>query len=180
MRIILTGGGTGGHIYPAIAIGQALRKEYPDAEFLYIGTKQGLEKDIVPQAGFPFRTIEVTGWQRKFSWQALQAGWQALKGLRQASRLVREFSPDLVVGTGGYVCLPVVWAASRQGIPTVIHEQNAMPGLTNRFLSRKASYVMLTFKESACFFPKSVQGKIRITGLPVRPAIMRTTREEGL
>lgn len=180
MRVILTGGGTGGHIYPAIAIGQAIREMWSDTEFLYVGTNRGLEKQIVPQAGFAFRTLEVIGWQRKVSWQALEAGWKAVGGMFQAARLVREFSPDLVIGTGGYVCLPVVWAAVRQGIPTIIHEQNAMPGLTNKFLSRKATAIMLTFKESALHFPSSAQGKIRVTGLPIRPAILNVSRAEGL
>lgn len=180
MRVILTGGGTGGHIYPAVAIGQAIHREWLDAEFLYVGTEQGLEQQIAPKSGYTFRSIEVVGWQRKSVGQAFQAGLKAVKGLFQADRLIREYKPDLVVGTGGYVCLPVVWAAARRGIPTALHEQNAMPGLTNRFLSCKASVIMLTFKESARHFPASVQKKIRVTGLPIRPAILNTSKAEGL
>lgn len=180
MRIILTGGGTGGHIYPAIAIGQAIRSKWPDTEFLYIGTKEGMEGKIVPESGFPFQSIEVIGWERKLSLQALRAGWKALTALYHSQRLVRQFSPQLVIGTGGYVCLPVVWAAAHSKIPTLIHEQNAMPGLTNRFLSRKVEGVLLTFDRSRKYFPQRLQQKLHVTGLPVRSDILRVSREEGL
>ncbi len=180
MRVILSGGGTGGHIYPAVAIGQAIKKKWPEAEILYIGTEKGLESKIVPQAGFNMQSIDVVGWQREISVQALCAAWKTMKSIRQASKYIRKFAPDLVVGTGGYVCLPVVWAAARQGIPTVLHEQNAMPGLTNKILARKANYVLLTFPEAARRFPDIAQGKIRVTGLPVRPQILNIGRAEGL
>ncbi len=180
MRIILSGGGTGGHIYPAIAIGQALKKEWPQAEILYLGTEKGLERQIIPQTGFAFRTIEIMGWQRKVSLQMIKAGLKVFKGLRQASRIMKEFSPDLVIGTGGYVCLPVVWAASRRKIPTILHEQNALPGITNKFLSRKVDYLLITFPEAAAHFPAAVQARIRVTGLPIRPRILAVSREEAL
>lgn len=179
MRIILTGGGTGGHIYPAIAIAQAIIKEWPRTEILFVGTKEGLESRIVPEAGLAFKTVDVEGWRRQLSFQVFKAGWKALLGTRQAARIIREFSPQIVIGTGGYVCLPVVWSAARQGIPTVIHEQNALPGLTNKFLSRWVKKILLTFPESEKAFPPKVKNKLNLTGLPVRPAILETTREEG-
>lgn len=180
MRVILTGGGTGGHIYPAIAIGQAIMHEWPKTEILFVGTKEGLESKIVPEAGLTFKTVDVEGWRRQLSFQVLKAGWKALVGTRQAARIIREFSPQIVIGTGGYVCLPVVWAAARQGIPTVIHEQNALPGLTNKFLARWVKRVLLTFPEAEKAFPPKLKDKLNLTGLPVRPVILQTTREEGM
>jgi UDP-N-acetylglucosamine--N-acetylmuramyl-(pentapeptide) pyrophosphoryl-undecaprenol N-acetylglucosamine transferase len=180
MRIILTGGGTGGHIYPAVAIGQAIKKVWPQAEILYIGTRLGLENKIIPETGFPMAIIDVVGWQRKLSLQAVEAGWKAAKSFLASRKIIRDFSPQLVIGTGGYVCLPVVWAASHLGIATLLHEQNAMPGLTNRFLSGRVNRVLLTFPEAKQHFSPKVQKKLQVTGLPIRPAILSATREEGL
>lgn len=180
MRVILTGGGTGGHIYPAIAIGQAVQKNWPDAELLYVGTETGLEKRILASSSYPFMAIDVEGLPRKLSWQALRALWKAFSSLRQAERIIREFQPDVVVGTGGYVCLPVVWAAARRGVPAFIHEQNALPGLTNRFLSRRVQGILLTFPEAKERFPQKARSKAVVTGLPVREEILRVSRSEGL
>jgi UDP-N-acetylglucosamine--N-acetylmuramyl-(pentapeptide) pyrophosphoryl-undecaprenol N-acetylglucosamine transferase len=180
MRVILTGGGTGGHIYPAIAIGQAIFKEWPRTEFLYVGTEAGLEKRILSSTRFPFISIDVEGIQRKVSIQVFRAAWKALIGLQQAERIIHDFVPHLVIGTGGYVCLPMVWGASRRGIPTIIHEQNALPGLTNRFLSRRVNEILLTFPEAKERLAKHVQFKSTITGLPIREEILQVTRQEGL
>ncbi|MDX9871665.1 MAG: undecaprenyldiphospho-muramoylpentapeptide beta-N-acetylglucosaminyltransferase [Clostridia bacterium] len=180
MRVILTGGGTGGHIYPAIAIGQAVHKNWPRTELLYVGTETGLEKKILAAAGYPFISIDVEGLPRKISWRAFRAAWKALKGVRQADRIIRDFQPNLVIGTGGYVCLPMVWAASRRGIPTFIHEQNALPGLTNRILARRVTGIMLTFGEAKTRFPEKARIKAVVTGLPVRDEILQAGRAEGL
>ncbi|MDD2432917.1 MAG: undecaprenyldiphospho-muramoylpentapeptide beta-N-acetylglucosaminyltransferase [Clostridia bacterium] len=180
MRVILTGGGTGGHIYPAIAIGQALQKEWARCEILYVGTKNGLENKIIPEVGFPLVTLEVEGWQRKFSLQASKAGWKASKAFFAARKIIRDFSPQLVIGTGGYVCLPVVGAASCLGITTLLHEQNALPGLTNRLLSGGVEEILLTFPEAQKYFSVQRQKKITVTGLPIRPAILEVERAEGL
>ncbi|PKM89483.1 MAG: undecaprenyldiphospho-muramoylpentapeptide beta-N-acetylglucosaminyltransferase [Firmicutes bacterium HGW-Firmicutes-12] len=180
MRVILTGGGTGGHVYPAIAIGQAIFKEWPRTEFLYVGTEAGLEKRILSSTRFPFVSIDVEGIQRKVSFQVFRAAWKALIGLQQAERIIHDFVPHLVIGTGGYVCLPMVWAATRKGIPTIIHEQNALPGLTNRFLSRRVNEVLLTFPEAKERLAKNVQYKAVMTGMPIREEIMQVTRQEGL
>jgi len=180
MRVILTGGGTGGHIYPAIAIGQAIQKEWPQCEILYMGTKKGLENKIVPQVGYPMVVFDVEGWQRKLSFQAIRACWKAGSAFLSARKKIREFSPQLVIGTGGYVCLPVVGAAARLGIPTLLHEQNAIPGLTNRLLAGSVKRILLTFLESKQHFSTHSQEKLEVTGLPIRPAILQTERKEGL
>ena len=180
MRVVLTGGGTGGHIYPALAIAYAVRKNWPCAELLYVGSETGMENRIVPQTGLDFRTIDVIGWQRKFSLQTVKALWKAVIGIHQAERIIHDFSPHLVIGTGGYVCLPVVWSAAQKGIPTLIHEQNVMPGLANKFLAKRVDRIMLTFPASQEHFPRKVQDKLEVTGLPIRPEILKTTKEEGL
>lgn len=179
MRVILTGGGTGGHIYPALSIGQALLKEWPNTEILYVGTKAGLESKVVPEAGLEFVSIDVMGWQRKISLQAVSAGLKALRGTMQAGKIMKDYKPDLVIGTGGYVCLPVVWSASMKNITTLLHEQNVKPGITNKFLAKKVDAIMLTFEEAKKHFPDNVHQKLKITGLPIRPAIMKVTKEEG-
>lgn len=179
MRIILTGGGTGGHIYPAIAIGQAIKKRWAAAEFLYIGTKNGMESKIVPETGFEFKAVEAMGLKRNLSIRSIKTAFKVIQGLIQAGGVMDAFAPQLVIGTGGYVCLPVVWAAARRGIPTIIHEQNAMPGLTNKFLAGKVNKVLLTFAESKQYFSANNSEKYIVTGLPVRPAILSVSKEEG-
>ncbi|MEW6064390.1 MAG: undecaprenyldiphospho-muramoylpentapeptide beta-N-acetylglucosaminyltransferase [Bacillota bacterium] len=178
MRAILTGGGTGGHIYPALAIARGLQNRFPDTEILYVGTNRGLEADIVPKANFPFQAITVSGLERKLSLANLKVLWQAWQGCREAARIMKTFKPDVVIGTGGYVCGPVVMAAARRGIPTLIHEQNALPGITNRLLSRFVDQVAVTFEDSVKYF--SGKAKVVVTGLPVRPEIMQTDRTKAL
>ncbi|WP_066634773.1 undecaprenyldiphospho-muramoylpentapeptide beta-N-acetylglucosaminyltransferase [Desulfolucanica intricata] len=177
MRAIITGGGTGGHIYPALAIARGIKERYPGAEILYIGTARGLESDLVPKAGFPFATIPATGLKRKLSVQNLTVAWQAIKGLLEARRLIRRFTPDVVIGTGGYVCGPVVLAAALQRIPTMIHEQNAFPGITNRILSRFTRKVAVTFEDSVKHF--SGRAEVELTGLPIRPEILTADRKKA-
>ncbi|MFZ7104952.1 MAG: undecaprenyldiphospho-muramoylpentapeptide beta-N-acetylglucosaminyltransferase [Peptococcaceae bacterium] len=178
MRVLFTGGGTGGHVYPALAVAKYILEKFPDSEVLYIGTKRGLEAKIVPEAGIPFKTIEVEGWQRKFSWQALRAGIKAFEGGTQALNVIKKFKPEIVMGTGGYVCGPVVLAAAFLKIPTVLHEQNALPGLTNKILARLVNKIMITFPESGNYFPDS--GKVILTGLPVRKEILEISKRRGL
>lgn len=155
MRIVLTGGGTGGHIYPAVAVGKHMTQENPDTQLLYIGTSRGLESRIVPEQGIPFEAIEITGFRRKLSFENVKTIVRFLKGVQRSKQLLRQFKPDVVVGTGGYVCGPVVYAAAKLGIPTFIHEQNVIPGLTNQFLSKYAGTVGVSFKESLAHFAKS-------------------------
>lgn len=180
MRVILTGGGTGGHIYPAIAIGQAIYNEWPRTEFLYVGTETGLEKRIIPKTRFRFVSIDIEGIQRKISPQIFRATWKAIIGVYQAESIIHDFVPHLVIGTGGYVCWPVVWTATLKNIPAIIHEQNALPGLTNRFLSKRVDKVMLTFAEAKERLSEKAQKKATVTGLPIRDEIMKASRQQGL
>lgn len=178
MRILLTGGGTGGHIYPALAIAGRIQSQYPDWQILYVGTAKGLEKTIVPENGLDFRTISVEGMPRKLGFAILKSGLKAVEGGVDALKILREFKPDVVVGTGGYVCGPVVLAARILGIPTIIHEQNALPGMTNKLLARVVDLVMVNFKQSEAYFthPK----KLVQTGLPVRQELFSINRAESL
>ncbi|GAB6875890.1 undecaprenyldiphospho-muramoylpentapeptide beta-N-acetylglucosaminyltransferase [Thermaerobacter litoralis] len=177
MRVLLTGGGTGGHIYPALAIAVELKRRVPGCEMLYVGTREGLESRIVPRAGLPFATISARGLMRK-SPRELVAGILALsRGLIQADRIVARFRPDVVVGTGGYVAAPVALAAVRRRVPVVIQEQNAVPGATNRLLARWAQAVCVPFAEAARFFPEGA--RVVVTGNPVRPEIVAARREEA-
>ena len=163
MKIVLSGGGTGGHIYPALALAREIKKLNPEASFLYIGTEKGLESDLVRREGIPFEAIEITGFKRSLSLENVKTVMRFLTGVSKSKKLLKQFKPDVVIGTGGYVCGPVVYAASRLNVPTIIHEQNSVPGLTNKFLSRYVSKVAISFEESAQFFPKE---KVILTGNP--------------
>ncbi|GJM81357.1 hypothetical protein HMSSN139_38530 [Paenibacillus sp. HMSSN-139] len=146
MRVVLSGGGTGGHIYPALAVASQCAEEFPGSEFLYIGGKRGLESSLVPKQGIPFEAIDITGFRRKLSFDNVKTVMRFLKGVQTSKKLLKEFKPDVVIGTGGYVCGPVVYAAAKLGIPSIIHEQNAIPGLTNRFLSKYVSTVAVRLR----------------------------------
>lgn len=174
MRFLITGGGTGGHIYPALAIAGGLRDRYPEAEIIYVGTDRGLEAELVPKAGFEFYSVPAQGLKRKLSLSNLLVLWRAAKGYQLSRALIREFGPQVVIGTGGYVCGPVVMAAVRQGVPTFIHEQNALPGLTNRLLSRFADRTAVTFVDAVKHFPP--KARVILTGLPVRPEVLAADR----
>lgn len=174
MRVLVTGGGTGGHIYPALAIARGIREKYPGAELLYVGTAGGMEADIVPKEGYAFKTVTVEGLPRKITPRTLVTFGKVLKGIGQAFAVLKSFAPDVVIGTGGYVCGPVVMAAALQKIPALVHEQNAYPGITNKLLAPFVSRVMVTFPESIKYF--SPNARISVTGLPVRPVILTAER----
>ncbi len=164
MRIVLTGGGTGGHIYPALAIARHCLKRNPSCEFLYIGSERGLEKDIVPREGFRFESVKITGFRRKLSFENVRTIMRFWKAVSRSKKLLQQFQPDVVIGTGGYVCGPVIYAAAKLGLPTLLHEQNALPGLTNRFLSTRASLVAVSFPDNEAAFPKAK--RVVYTGNP--------------
>ncbi|HVI42851.1 MAG TPA: undecaprenyldiphospho-muramoylpentapeptide beta-N-acetylglucosaminyltransferase [Anaerovoracaceae bacterium] len=170
MKVIMTGGGTGGHIYPAISIADKIKRKHPDAEILFVGTEKGMEKDLVPKNGYDIRFITVSGFHRKQLWKNLKTAMDLVKGNRQASRIVEEFKPDLVIGTGGYVCGPVVRAAHKKGIRTFIHEQNAFPGVTNKLLEKYVDKVFISFPESKDYFKE--QSKLVVTGNPIRKSFL--------
>ncbi|WHY02292.1 undecaprenyldiphospho-muramoylpentapeptide beta-N-acetylglucosaminyltransferase [Neobacillus sp. DY30] len=163
MKIVVSGGGTGGHIYPALALIREIQKENKNAEFLYIGTKNGLESTIVPREKIPFKSIHITGFKRKLSLDNIKTVLRFLKGARDSKKMLKEFKPDIVIGTGGYVCGPVVYAAAKLRIPTIVHEQNSVPGLTNKFLSRYVDKIAICFEEAKEYFPKD---KVVFTGNP--------------
>lgn len=176
MRVLIAGGGTGGHIYPGITIGKALQEK--GATVLFVGTEKGLEGEIVPREGFELQYISVDYFPRKLSLRLLKSGLTMFKGFADASKIVRTFRPDICIGTGGYVAGPVVVAAFLQRVPTLIQEQNAYPGLTNRWLGRVASRIALGYEESHSFFKN--KDKLVTTGNPIRQQIVDTTRAEGL
>lgn len=177
MRVIVTGGGTGGHIYPALAIAKGLLASDPKIQILYVGTRDGMEARLVPEAGLEFEGISGMGLPRRLSPDTIRALGKSVKALWEMKKILHRFHPDLVVGTGGYVSGPVVLTAALFNIPTLLHEQNALPGITNRILARFVRRVMLTFPESKKHF--GVKEKLEVVGLPVRPEIGQVRREDG-
>lgn len=177
VRVIVTGGGTGGHIYPALAIAKGMQSADPQTEILYVGTDIGMEAKLVPEAGLKFTSVPGQGLPRKISVETLKVGAKSVKALWETKQILKKFKPDLVVGTGGYVSGPVVLTAALFGIPTLLHEQNALPGVTNKILARFVRKVMVTFPDSIAHFGN--QKKLVLTGLPVRPEIGQMSRQEG-
>lgn len=176
MNIMISGGGTGGHIYPALTIYKIL-ETMVDANFLYVGTERGLESRIVPKEGIPFTTLPVQGLQRTLSLDTLVTAGKTISSLWKANRLISKFQPDIVIGTGGYVCGPLLLAAALRGIPTLIQEQNVVPGITNKILSRFVDVVAVGYEEATPHFPNAKQ--VVYTGNPVRPNVVTANREEA-
>lgn len=181
MKVLFAGGGTAGHINPALAIAGYLREQQPDAQILYVGAKGGMEERLVPEAGFPFQSITISGFQRRLTVKAMARNVKTLVRIVTSSveskRILREFAPDLCIGTGGYVSGPVIREAVKLGIPTLIHEQNAYPGVTNKVLSGKVNHVMLAVEDSKKYMASGA--KCSVTGNPVRQEILRTDRERA-
>lgn len=164
-RFILSGGGTGGHIYPAIAIADELKLRFPEAEFLFVGAKDKMEMQKVPQAGYNIRGLWIAGLQRRLTLDNTMFPVKLITSLLKARRIVAEFKPDVVIGTGGFASGPLLQVAGFAGIPTVIQEQNSYPGITNKMLARKADKICVAYEGLERFFPKQ---KIVQTGNPVR------------
>lgn len=165
-RIVLSGGGTGGHIYPALAIYNRLKEENPKLKCLYIGTREGLEAKIVQDVPeIQFASIEISGLKRSLSPSNLKVVWQMLTATNNAKRIIERFKPDVVVGTGGFVCAPVLYAATKLNYPTLIHEQNSVAGVTNKFLAGKVTRIATSFKEVHKDFVKNAN-KLTYTGNP--------------
>lgn len=177
MRIIVSGGGTGGHIYPAVTLIRAIQEKNPAATFLYVGTPHGLEADIVPKEGIPFRTVDVRGFKRSLSPTNLGRAIAALTGVVKAVGIVRAFRPDAAIGTGGYVCGPTLLAASLMGVPTLIQEQNVVPGITNRLLAKFVTRIAVGTAAAVAHFPKE---KVVFTGNPIRREVMAASRASAL
>lgn len=182
MRVLISCGGTGGHINPGLAIADIIRAKYPDAEFLFAGTPKGMEAKLVPQAGYKIETIKVAGFQRRISIENIGRNAKALAYLatsgKRAKEIITNFKPDIAIGTGGYAAGPVIRKAARMGIPTAIHEQNAYPGVTNKLLSKEVDHVMLTVKEALDFMDAS-KFEYTVTGLPVRSSINHISKAEA-
>ncbi len=176
MRVLMTGGGTGGHIYPAIAIADKIKKEQKDTEILFVGTERGLEKSIVPRNGYDIKFIKVRGFNRKNMLKNIKVLIELSKAFKDAKKIIEEFNPDLVIGTGGYVCGPVVRTAHKLGVKTYIHEQNAFPGLTNKLLEKYVDKIFIGFKEAGKNFKQ--KEKIILSGNPVRSEFEHLNKDE--
>ena len=181
MKVIFAGGGTAGHINPALAIAGYLKQKQPDVQILYVGNKGGMEERLVPKAGFEFKSIHVSGFNRAKSPKALADNFKTVKRAVTATKtcksIINEFQPDLCIGTGGYVSGPVMKAAIEQGIPVLIHEQNAFPGVANKMLAKKADAVMLAIEDAKKFMKEG--SNFYVTGNPVRPEIISADKAES-
>lgn len=168
MKFIITGGGTGGHVYPAISIANEIKQKYKNAEILFVGTNRGLEADVVPKAGYAFKAITVKGFRRKLSLDTLKTIGAMFKGFFQSGKIIKDFKPDVIVGTGGFVSGPVMIQGVFRGVKTVVHEQNAIPGVTVKILSRFVDKLCVSYEESIDYFKH--KENIVVTGNPVRDA----------
>jgi len=171
IRLIISGGGTGGHIYPALAIGMQIKKQVQDVDLLFVGAKGKMEMEKVPKAGFPIKGLWISGFQRSLSLKNLLFPLKLMVSLIQAYSMIKQFKPNLVVGTGGFASGPMLQMAQWLKIPTVIQEQNSYPGVTNKVLSKKADLICVAFEGMEHYFPPK---KIRITGNPIRATISET------
>ena len=178
-KFILSGGGTGGHIYPAIAIANELKSRFPDAEFLFVGAKDKMEMQKVPQAGYNIKGLWISGLQRRLTFDNALFPIKLLSSLLKSRTIIKQFKPDVVIGTGGFASGPLLQAAAIAGIPTVIQEQNSFPGITNKLLSKKANKICVAYENLERFFPKE---KMILTGNPVRQDLIdiESKREEAI
>ncbi|PYG88440.1 UDP-N-acetylglucosamine-N-acetylmuramylpentapeptide N-acetylglucosamine transferase [Ruminiclostridium sufflavum DSM 19573] len=177
MKVLIAGGGTGGHVNPGLAIAKYIKQQEQNAEITFVGTKKGLEAKLVPREGYSLETITVRGFRRKISFDTVVAVKELVQSFFEASKLINRLKPDVVIGTGGYVCGPVLYAAAKKGIPTLIHESNAFPGVTNRILARYVDYVAISFKESEKYFKG--KGRVVRTGNPVRQELLNADRQKA-
>ncbi len=171
-KIVISGGGTGGHIFPAIAIADELMHRYPQAEILFVGAQDRMEMEKVPQAGYAIKGLWISGIQRKLTADNLLFPVKLLVSLWKAKRILKTFRPNVVIGTGGFASGPTLKAATSLGIPTLIQEQNSYAGVTNKWVGKKAAVVSVAYEKMEQFFPKS---KIKLTGNPVRKGILTNT-----
>ena len=171
MRVIITAGGTGGHIYPALAIINKIKEKEPNSEFLYIGTHNRMEKDLIPSLGIPYEGIEITGFFRKITLENFKTIKRFFAARKRCLSIVSDFKPDIVIGAGGYVTAPVIWAAHKLGYKTFIHEQNSVVGLSNKYLSRYVDKVGVSFESTLKDFPRD---KVFFTGNPCSEKAVNT------
>lgn len=181
MRIIFTCGGTGGHINPAIAVAKLCQERIPDCEILFIGAQGGMEENLVPREGYRLETLKISNYQRKLTpagiWHNVTTLWNMAGSMAKVKRVIREFRPDVIVGTGGYASFPALKMGAKLGIPTAVHESNAVPGLTTRMVAKDVDRILVSFEDSrSCYdHPEQVQ----VTGTPVRGEFLYTDREQA-
>ena len=168
-RILIGGGGTGGHVFPAIAIADALKEKDPDMEFLFVGALGKLEMEKVPEAGYAIEGLPVAGFQRRLTWKNFTFFYKLLISMIRSRKLIRNFSPDLAVGVGGYASGPILKAAARKGIPIMLQEQNSYAGITNRLLAKSARTICVAYEKMERYFPAE---RIVLTGNPIRQYLL--------
>ena len=168
-KFILSGGGTGGHIYPAVAIADELKLRYPDAEFLFVGASDRMEMDKVPQAGYKILGLWISGIQRRLTLKNLAFPFKLMTSLMRSRNIIKTFKPDVVIGTGGFASGPLLQVATSKKIPSLIQEQNSYPGITNKLLGKKVNTICVAYEGLEKFFPKE---KIRLTGNPIRKDLL--------
>ncbi len=179
MKILFAAGGTAGHINPALAVASYIRESYPDSQIMFVGTANHMEARLVPNAGFEFKTIEISGFKRSLSPEAVKHNFKTffnlIKSSGQSKKILGDFKPDVCVGFGGYVSGPVLEEAVRMGIPTCLHEQNAFPGITNKALAKLVDRVMVAVEDAAAHL--DAKGEVTVTGLPVRGELLKADKE---
>jgi len=178
LKVIVSGGGTGGHIFPAIAIAKSLERKVEDIELLFVGAKDRMEMQKVPDSGYKIEGLWISGFQRSFSRKNLLFPFKLISSLIKSRKIIRRFQPDLVIGTGGFASGPLLYEASRKGVPSVVQEQNSYPGITNKLLAKSVQKICVAYENMERFFPKE---KLIFTGNPIRKEILNSSnkREEG-
>jgi len=177
LKVILSGGGTGGHIYPAISIANEIKLRFPNAEVLFVGAKDRMEMKMVPDAGYPIKGLWISGIQRSLSPKNLLFPIKLLSSLRKSKRIIRDFKPDLVIGTGGFASGPLLRAAHQKKIPSLLQEQNSLPGITNKLLAKKADVICTAYEHMERYFPGE---KVVLTGNPVRQDLLQVDNKMEL
>ena len=174
LRVIISGGGTGGHIFPALSIANKLKEVNPETEILFVGAEGRMEMEKVPAAGYEIKGLPVAGLQRKLTLSNFALPFKLFKSVAKARRIIKEFKPDIAIGVGGYASAPLLWAAGRLGIPTLIQEQNGYAGLTNKIVGKKAERICVAYENMERFFPAD---RIVLTGNPIRSEIVPATKQ---
>ena len=178
LKVIISGGGTGGHIFPAVSIAKYLQKIYPDIEILFVGAKGRMEEEKVPQAGFQIVGLDIAGIQRKIDWRNALLPYKLIKSLWQAHKIIKDFKPNIAIGVGGYASAPTLYMAAQMDVPTLIQEQNSYAGVTNKLLAKRATAICVAFEGMEKYFPAQ---KLVVTGNPVREDLLDISnkREEA-
>ncbi len=178
MKVIIAAAGTGGHINPGIAIANKIKEKEPDSEIIFIGTNRGLENDLVPRAGYSLKTIQAYGFNRKISLDNFKKMYKTFRSIGEAKKIIQEFQPDIVIGTGGYICVPVGMAAKKARIPIILHESNAFPGIAIKMLSKKADTILLGFEDARKRIPNAK--KIVVTGTPTKVKYIEVSNSQRI